>query len=245
MTKKKRLMMISCIAAVVLLAAVALGIFLFQNHKAKLKKEENARLFREFYDGKLATFEQENRGNATVDVVFLGDSLTDGCDLSVYYPEYSCFNRGIGGDTSYRLIDRLQVSAYDTNPKAIVLLIGGNDILGGKSLESVYENYKKIITGLQEHLPNAKIVWCSLTAMGNDWAKHNDTAMICNQKIKLLSQKYGCTFVDLFTPLCNPETNEIFADYTIEGVHLTDAGYRVVSAEIKAALETVLADQVK
>ena len=39
--------------------------------------------------------------------------------------------------------------------------------------------------------------------------------------------------------------NEIFADYTIEGVHLTDAGYRVVSAEIKAALETVLADQVK
>ncbi len=241
MSKKKFVIFaISC--ALIMALFVGLAAIAYNRTKARKKHEETARLIREYYENKLSTYRLENQTNPNVDVVFLGDSLTDGCDLSVYYPEYSCFNRGIGGETSYGLVDRLQVSAYDTNPKAIVLLIGGNDILGGKSLESVYENYGKIITGLKEHLPQAKIVWCSLTVLGNRWAEYNDTMRMGNQKIEQMAEQYGCTFVDLYTPLCDPETNEIVAEYTIEGVHLTDAGYRVVSAKITAALKTFLKD---
>lgn len=52
----------------------------------------------------------------TADVVFLGDSLTDVFALKKYYPEYSTFNRGISGDTSYGLLSRMKVSAYDALP---------------------------------------------------------------------------------------------------------------------------------
>ncbi|MBO4540036.1 MAG: hypothetical protein J5781_07130 [Clostridia bacterium] len=206
----------------------------------KSKEEETARLVKEYTDNKLATYARENAENAEYEVVFLGDSLTDGCDLSKYYGEYVASNRGIGGDTSFGLLDRMQVSAYDAHPKTIVLLIGGNDILRGRSLESIYSNYEKIIAGIHEHLPDTKIVWCSLSALGNQWAKHNDTVVICNQKIKLLAQKYGCEFVDIYTPLCDVETDEIREEYTAEGVHFTDEGYKVVSAKIKEKLRNIL-----
>ena len=44
--------------------------------------------FWEFYNGKLAMFQEENQEYAhkTVDAVFLGDSLTDGYDVKSYYP---------------------------------------------------------------------------------------------------------------------------------------------------------------
>ena len=235
--KKNVIIAVSCILLVAVLAVST--VFIVKRRNDRIKSEERAKLVKEYFDNKISAYEYENE-NSTADVVFLGDSLTDGCDLKKYYPEFSAFNRGIGGDTSYGLLDRLKVSAYDARPKVIVLLIGGNDILGGKTLESVYENYQKIIEGIKQNLPETKIVWCSLTAMGNRWAEFNDEAIVCNQKIKLMANKYGCYFVDLFTPLCDVETGEIFPVYTAEGVHFTDEGYKVVSNEIKKVLNEIL-----
>ena len=53
-------------------------------------KNNNMDEFWEFYNGKLDAFEKENEEykNKDVDVVFLGDSLTDGYDVKRFYPEY-------------------------------------------------------------------------------------------------------------------------------------------------------------
>ena len=228
------------IAAAIIVAGVVLSCVLPGVVERKRKEEETARLFREYTEQKLETYAKENADGTEYEVLFLGDSLTDGCDVKKYYGEYVATNRGIGGDTSFGLLDRMQVSAYDAHPKTIVLLIGGNDILRGKSLESIYSNYEKIITGIRDHLPDTKIVWCSLSVLGNNWAKHNDTVVLCNQKIKLLAQKYECEFVDIYTPLCDVETGEIRVAYTAEGVHFTDEGYKVVSAKIKEKLFDLL-----
>ena len=239
MTKTKKIVLtVSCtLFAVVLTVCAVFGVRWYNDKKAA---EEQYRIIMQYYNDKVSAFETENLTIGEKDVVFLGDSLTDGCNLSEYYPEYDALNRGIGGDTSFGLLDRIKISAYDVTAKAVVLLIGGNDILGGKSLESVYQNYEKIINGIKENMPSAKIVWCSLTALGEGWAKNNDKFFICNQKIKLMADKYGCEFVDLFTPLCDEQTGEIVKEYTVEGVHFTHEGYLVVSAEIKAALSKVL-----
>ena len=59
-------------------------------------------------------------------------------------------------------------------------------------------------------------------------------------KIKLLSEKYGYEFVDLYSPLLNLETGEIYAEYTTDGGHLTSAGYEVLTNTITPALEQLL-----
>ena len=92
-----------------------------------IQKIEQYSLFKEYYDMKVAQFEEENKTIGSVEVAFLGDSLTDGCDLNVYYPQYVTVNRGIGGDTTFGLEKRLKVSAYDVNPKVVVMLICANN----------------------------------------------------------------------------------------------------------------------
>ena len=221
-------------AAAVITVAVALGIYL-----AKKKSDKEKPWFGEYYDIKIADFAAENESGKKADVVFLGDSLTDLCDLDTFYPEYSCLNRGISGDTTAGLIERLKVSAYDVKPKAIVLLIGVNDINGGKSPESIYENYKKIVTDLKRNLPDTAFVWCSLTPMGGFCAAQNNTAIECNRKIESMARKYGCIFVDLFAPLLDGETNEIVTAYTVDGLHFSDEGYAVISAAVKEVLKDI------
>ena len=231
--KKKTKIIILCVCALLAVGGIIAASIVLPRY---IKDQKIKKLTEEYYNTKVAAFEKENPDLTDVDVVFLGDSLTDGCDLNKYYPLFSAVNRGISGDTTDGLLARLKVSAYDVDPTGVVLLIGVNDISRGVKPNELSDNYEKIITGLQENLPDTIIVWCSMTALGGKSAKYNDTVIICNQKIKLLAEKHGCVFVDLFTPLCDVETREIKEEYTTDGTHLTDAGYQVVSREINNAL---------
>lgn len=203
------------------------------------KDEEWARQVQEYRNAKMEQYRKENAEfqDFEVDVAFLGDSLTDGYALAKYYPQYVTANRGIGGDTTFDLEKRLEVSVYDLQPKVAVMLIGANN------MDTMFENYENILMGLQENLPDTEIVMLSLTAMGGEvWGSKNQLAAYNNVTIKLLAEKYGFTFVDLYTPLYDVSTREVYEGYTVDGGHFTHEGYEVVTAQITPVLEQLLKD---
>jgi lysophospholipase L1-like esterase len=227
------------IASVVLLAFVAAcGVYAWFGILMPKWEAEQAlkQAMQEYYNNKLLLYYAENLSyeDYEIDVAFLGDSLTEGCDLEKYYPQYKTANRGIGGETTHGLEKRLKVSVYDLKPKVAVMLIGGNN------LDTMMENYESILQGLQTNLPDTKIVLVSLTAMGAQWAEKNSLASENNVKIRQLAEKYGYTYVDVFTPLYDGANNTIHTEYTVEGLHLTDKGYEVLSAAITPAIEAAL-----
>ncbi len=239
MKSKKKIIFIA-VSAVLLLTLVFGLIYVFAKVlPEKREQEELALLIEEYYQTKLTTYEEENARYADyeVDVAFLGDSLTDGYDLAKYYPQYLTANRGIGGETTFGLEERLKVSVYDLKPKVAVLLIGGNN------LTTMFDNYENILSGLQTNLPQTKVVLVSLTAMGQSWGHRNQIAAYNNVKIKMLAEKYGFGFVDLFTPLMDLETGEIRAEYTTDGAHQTASGYEVFTREITPAIEAALGNE--
>lgn len=216
-------------AALVIGAAVY---FARQREQAEL-----AQMVQQYREAKLAQYRRENESyeDYAVEVAFLGDSLTDGYDLGKYYPQYVTANRGIGGDTTVTLEARLQVSVYDLKPRVAVLLIGANN------MDTMLDNYKSILLGLRENLPDTEVVVLSLTAMGGEhWGRKNQLAAYNNVSIKLLAEKYGCTFVDLFSPLYDVSIGEVYAGYTSDGGHLTHEGYTVVTAQITPVLRELL-----
>lgn len=229
---------------IILLLGILLGIaavcgalyYFFVARPAMEETEAQKQLIAQYYADKLARYQQENEAYADyeVDVAFLGDSLTDGCDLSVYYPQYKTANRGIGGETTIGLEERMQVSAYDLKPKVVVMLIGGNN------LYTMFENYEQILKGLQTNLPDTKVILVSLTSMGRDWAHKNTQAAYNNVKIRLLAEQYGFAYVDVFSPLLDMQTNEIRAEYTTDGAHLTHLGYEVLRDAITPAIDAAL-----
>ena len=201
------------------------------------QQEQWKRQVQQYRDAKMEQYRKENAqyDDYEVDVAFLRDSLTDGYDLAKYYPQYVTANRGIGGDTTFDLEARLQVSVYDLKPKVAVMLIGANNT------DTMFENYEDILRGLKENLPDTKVVLLSLTAMGGEhWGAKNQLAAYNNVTIKLLAEKYGYTFVDLYTPLYDVSIREVYDGYTTDGGHLTHQGYTVVTAQIMPVLEKLL-----
>ena len=190
-----------------------------------------------YREAKLVAYAEENERYADYecDVAFLGDSLTDGYDLGCYYPQYSVANRGIGGDTTVGLADRLAVSLYELKPKVAVLLIGVNNI------DTMLDNYEDILKSFCENVPNTEVVILSLTSMGGEWGRKNQLAAYNNVQLELLAEKHSLEFVDLYSPLLNLEDGEIYDEYTTDGGHLTHEGYVVLTEQITPAIERQLA----
>ena len=223
---------------VIAVAVVAASVWYLGFHLPQKKAEAEWRqAVQQYRDAKMEQYRQENAqyGDFEVEVAFLGDSLTDGYDLTQYYPQYITANRGIGGDTTFDLEGRLQVSAYDLKPQVVVMLIGANN------MDTMFENYERILQGLQENLPDTKVVLLSLTAMGGEhWGRKNQLAAYNNVTIKLLAEKYGYTFVDLYSPLFDVTIGEVYEGYTVDGGHFTHEGYVVLTEQITPVLQTLL-----
>lgn len=216
-----------------LLAILTTAFFAFgcKNEDEELQKQILA-----YRENKIKTYQEENAkySDYEVDVAFLGDSLTDGYDVNKYYSKYLVSNRGIGGDTTVDLEERIKVSVYDLKPKVAVMLIGANN------MDSMFDNYENLLKGFIVNIPKTKIILLSLTSMGDKWGKKNQLASYNNVKIKLLAEKYNFEFVDLYSPLMNLETGEIYNEYTVDGGHLTSLGYDVLTSKITPVIEKQL-----
>lgn len=231
MTKTNRLLLVA--AALLLIVAVVLFSFGTQRREQQILQQA----IQDYREAKLAQYRAENDRYADyeVEVAFLGDSLTDGYDLTKYYPQYVTANRGIGGDTTFDLEARLAVSVYELKPQVAVMLIGANNPY------TMMENYEAILSGLKTNLPNTQVVLLSMTAMGGEiWGPKNPQAALNNISIEALAKKYDFTYVDLFTPLYDLSAGEVYAGYTVDGGHFTHEGYLAVTAQITPVLEQLL-----
>ena len=233
MKKRSKLILLSIVAAILIAVSVYwLGFYIPQMRE----NAERERLVREYYQSKYELYEQENDKfeDYEVDVAFLGDSLTDGYDLARYYPQYVVANRGIGGETSHGLLERIELSVVELVPKVAVILIGGNN------LYDMFDSYEDILSVMSEKLPNTQVILCSLTSMGGSWAHKNPIAAYNNVIIEQLAEKYGFFFVDLYSPLLDLTTGEIRSSYTTDGAHLTHEGYFVFTEALTPVIEEAL-----
>ncbi len=233
---KKKIVLVSLLALLALIIA-AWCIYFFAVKLPEIReKEAQEEQYQAFYAQMLQDYDAENKRCQPfqVDVAFLGDSITAGYDLEHYYPEYSVSNRGIGGETTYGLKARLEVSVFDLQPKVCVMLIGGNNI------DTMFEDYEDILRSFQERIPETEIVLVSLSPTGDPIAERNKTLAYNNVKIRLLAEKYGYAFVDIYTPLFDLETGKMKAEYTPDGAHHTAQGYQVITDALKPVLDGLL-----
>ena len=233
---KKKIITTICI--ILALTTIVGSVYLFGFYIPEQKERAELMAAVQLYiDNKIDMYEKENATLAPgeMDVAFIGDSLTDGYDVVRHYPDYKVTNRGIGGDTTFRVEERLQVSLYDIQPKVVVMLIGANN------MDTMFENYEQIIISMKENMPNTEIILVSLTAMGGEhWGRKNQLACYNNVKIKLLAEKHDCIYVDLYSAQFNVETGEIYEEYTTDGGHQTEEGYKIFTDTITPAIEEAL-----
>jgi lysophospholipase L1-like esterase len=144
------------------------------------------------------------KGSSQDGIVFIGDSLFGNMGAnpegkSSYYPGYKIVNRAIGGDTTRGVLWRLQEDALSLNPKALVILVGSNDLSAHAKAEEVIANIKSIIGKSAEVKPEMPIVLCTITPRKSPVAPIDKQWLLdVNQGIRGLSSEKNVTIVDLY-----------------------------------------------
>ena len=108
----------------------------------------------------------------SVDLLFLGDSITDGWrggGKTVWEKNFAPLkvaNFGIGGDRTEHVLWRLQNGELDgITPKLAVLMIGTNN-LGANKDEEIADGVKAIVAELQKRSPGAKLLLLGIFPRG-------------------------------------------------------------------------------
>ena len=175
------------------------------------------------------------------DIIFLGNSITaEGKDWSSRLGNSIIRNRGIGGDTTDGVLARLG-EIIDSNPAAVFLLIGINDLYNNTiekpSVSYIANNIIDIAKKNKSSSSNTKVYIQTLLPISKQKSfKYYD---LYNQNIKKINkiiienQQQGLyTVIDLHS-LFVDNKGQLINDLTYDGLHLNERGYVIWSNFIK------------
>ena len=177
-----------------------------------------------YYQIKHSIFEAMNRDKDSI--VFLGDSLTDYVKFDEILRNPFIKNRGIAGDTTLGVLNRLD-EVISMKPAKLFILIGTNDIRYERKPDEIIQSIRQIISRVQEESKDTKIYVQSLFPVNNIKFKTRrpiETIQAVNAEIKKLADELHCTFIDLYPLLLNESDNALDVKYTIDGLHLNGKG---------------------
>ena len=175
-------------------------------------------------------------------VVFMGNSITQ-CWYEMhpdYFNDNNFAGRGISGQVTQQMMSRFRADVINLDPRAVVILAGTNDVArnnGYISLEHIAQNIESMIQLAQAN--RIKVILCSVLPVKQyKWRKDlgdvSSQIVELNKMLKKLARKYGCKWVDFYSPMVDREGG-LDKRYTKDGVHPTPAGHELIK---RAWLET-------
>ena len=175
------------------------------------------------------------------DIIFLGDSIIEYYPLQeLLGPSKIMVNRGIRGYQTGLLLDNLDAHLYGDAVDQIVLLIGTNDIGKEVELEQTLHNLEAVIQSIARDFPLTQIKLLSILPV-NEGTEYQQTVYIrTNEKIKAWNQAYQdlasaymqVQYIPVFDSFLD-EAGQLKPTYTTDGLHLSVAGYQVLSKVLR------------
>ena len=156
-------------------------------------------------------------------IVMLGDSITAWGDWSELLSRWDVANRGVGGDTTEGIINRLS-DIYELSPEICFIMVGINDFAIGLSVSKVFMNYTEILKELKNK-GITPIIQSTLYVSEThpNWSLINNKVDDLNKMLKEYALKEGIMFIDVNNELSSGKALDSI--YTYDGIHLLGSGY--------------------
>jgi len=164
------------------------------------------------------------------DIVFLGNSITAGTDWAKLLNLPQAKNRGISGDITFGVLERLQ-DVIDGKPSKIFILIGINDISRNIPDSIILRNYKMMISRIRKGSKKTQIYFNTLLPVNSAFEKFknhygkDEHILWLNDEIRKFTSK-NVTVIDLY-PNFTDQDKHLRAELTKDGLHLIPEGYQV------------------
>jgi len=148
----------------------------------------------------------------------VGDSLTGYVEWDDLFPHLSVANRGINGDTTYGLRQRIP-GILATQAKTAIVCIGLNDFIAGRSVEDAFTDYSASVqalldAGLKVHI---------LSTVLSRSPAANAKIVELNKRLAPFAASKSLTFTDLNAFLA--ADGMLSTEYTYDGTHLRAPAY--------------------
>ena len=198
---------------------------------------------------KVAEIRKRKEGGQSTDVVFIGDSITEGWERNgrpvweQQYKKYNALTLGFGGDYTENLLWRLQNGELDgLSPKVAVLMIGTNNT--GDRLEdpvTTAAGVRRNIDEIRQRSPDTKVLLLAIFPRGENPSgplrRLNDRV---NTIIAGFADGQSVVFLNINESLMNPDgtlSKEVMPDL----LHLSEKGYAIWAKSMEPALLKLLA----
>lgn len=200
--------------------------------------------------GMVGYYADDNRAllqsKARVDVVFMGDSITEGWfDKRPGFFTSGRIDRGIGGQTTSQMVLRMISDVVALRPRAVHIMGGTNDIAGntGPMTAQMSEDNLRAMTDIAQR-QGINVMIASVPPAGSfPWAANVETRRAIaelNARLKRLANDAGATWVD-YHPVLDDGKGAMKPGLAYDGVHPTEAGYDAMATVIEPVLRRVLA----
>lgn len=195
---------------------------------------------------KIERYREENKTAQKGRIVFTGSSLMEMFPINKLLKEHGddtiIYNRGIGGFISDELLAVIDVCAINLMPSKVFINIGTNDLSWTSiPISQLMDNYDKIISAIENAVPDVKIYLMAYYPVNYEAASEemkeclkirtNEKINTANAEVKKLAEKHGQRYIDINRNL-KDERGRLKAEYTIEGMHINEDGYRAVYDDI-------------
>ena len=192
------------------------------------------------WEKEIAAFEQADKAQRPPKkgIVFTGSSslrLWEG--LNQDFPGKMILNRGFGGsqtDAVAYFADRIVVPY---KPKQVVIYVGDNDLWAGKSPEKVLADFKDLFFKIRSQVPKATITFISIKPSPSRIKILADMRETNTLVKGFLHSQKRTGYVDIYTPMLQPNGKPKPELFRADSLHMTRAGYDIWAAALKPYLK--------
>jgi lysophospholipase L1-like esterase len=184
---------------------------------------------------------------ATDRVVFMGNSITEGWArlFPTLFPGKPYVGRGISGQTTPQMLVRFRQDVIALKPRVVVILAGTNDLAGNtgpSTLEMIEDNIASMAELARAN--GIRAVLCSvLPVYDYPWKPGLEPAakiITLNAWMRDYAARHAAIYVDFHSAMQDAR-HGLRADLTYDGVHVTEAGYRVMAQLVERGIAQALA----
>ena len=209
-------------------AIILILLFVAGNANAQLKKATLPdSLFSTYYHQRATHF--RTLPKTKNDILFLGNSITDGAEWRELFADNQVKNRGISSDISAGVVNRIDEIAL-RKPAKVFLMIGINDLSRNISTDSVFKNITRIASYLKQESPSTKLYVQSNLPVNDVFKKFGghtskiEQIKTLNANLKQNAATYNYTYINLHSSFCD-ENGKLSKQLTNDGLHLKGDGY--------------------
>ncbi len=193
-------------------------------------------------------FARQDAAQIKREVVLAGDSLVEAWAPLPLAGRIQLANRGIAGDSTNGLHERLLRDVVALQPRVAVVLIGVNDLylFGSMYRPDRARHAAANIVSLAQRLVGHGIrplvvsllpVRTAITAESTELS--NELIRAVNAELARELPRTGAVWLDAYDPLSD-EKKWLREEYSQGGLHLTPAGYAALNALVEPALDKML-----